>query len=342
MRLLLISSVLMAAGIGTSYAEDESVTLQWQPSLSNGVVGYNIYRSQTSGSGYQKINSQLIAGTQFTDENILPGVDYYYVCRAVTIEGVESINSNEANYLLEDLNAAPEAADDTAQTNEDSWVDISPLGNDYDSDGDFLEIVSLTQPSHGTAEINSTSEIRYTPNPDFYGQDTFTYTAADPGGQESTGEVTVQVAAVNDPPQAANDVIATNEDTAKELNVLANDTDPDGDVLTVTLVQNPAHGNVQILSGGVCRYTPSSDFSGSDLFTYQISDSSASSSATVNVTVAAVNDKPVAANDSFTTTQDTNASFSILANDSDPEGDVLNLAILTQPAMARLLFSRMA
>ena len=89
---------------------------------------------------------------------------------------------------------------------------------------------------------------------------------------------------------------------------------------------------MQILSGGVCRYTPSLNFSGTDFITYRISDSSASSTATVNVTVAAVNDKPVAANDSFTTTQDTNASFSILANDSDPEGDVLTLAILTQPA----------
>ena len=116
MGLLIISGVLLMAGIGTSYAGDQSVTLQWQPSLSNGVVGYNIYRSQTPGSGYQKINSQLIAGTQFKDETIQPGVDYYYVCRAVTIEGVESINSNEANYLLEDLNAAPEVADDSAQT----------------------------------------------------------------------------------------------------------------------------------------------------------------------------------------------------------------------------------
>ncbi len=330
--LLLISTILLVAGMGTSYAETQSVTLQWQPSLSNGVVGYNIYRSQTPGSGYQKINSQLIAGTQFTDETIQPGVDYYYVCRAVTIEGVESTNSNEANYFLEDQNAAPDVANDTVQTNEDSWVDISPLGNDYDPDGDFLEIVSLTQPSHGTVVISSASEIRYTPNPDFYGQDTFTYTAVDPGGQEGTGEITVQVAAVNDPPQASDDLIVTNEDTAAELNLLANDIDPDEDTLTLTLVQNPANGNVEILSGGSCRYSPSPDFSGTDLFTYRISDSSASSTATVSVTVTAVNDRPVAVNDSFTTTAGNVASFSILANDSDPEGDALTLAILTQPA----------
>ena len=333
LALLLISCVLLVGYTGFSFAEDLSVTLQWEPSLSNGVVGYNLYRSQNSGSDYQKINSQPIAGTNYTDETIQPSVDYYYVCRAVTLEGTESINSNEAFYFLESQNAAPDAANDTVQTDEDNWVDITPLINDYDDDGDFLEITALTQPLNGTAVINSSSDIRYTPNPDFYGQDTFTYTVTDSEGNTAVAYVNISISAVNDPPLALDDVILTNEDTVAELNLLANDIDPDNETLSIEILENAASGNVEILPGGECRYTPSLNFSGTDFFTYRISDSSsASSTATVDVTVEPVNDSPVAVDDSFTTIEGTSMAFRLLANDNDPDGDSLILTILTQPA----------
>ena len=332
LALLIICSVLIVGMHGFSFAQDQSVTLRWAPSLSNGVVGYNLYRSQTSGSGYQKINSQLIAGTSFKDETLQPGIEYFYVCRAVTVEGTESNNSNEASYVLEDLNTPPEIADDSIQTNEDTAVDISPLGNDYDSDGDFLEIIGLTQPQKGTAVLSSTTKIRYTPNPDYNGQDSFSYTAADPGGKQGTGTISIQVTAVNDPPKAFDDVLATDEDTAAEINLLGNDTDPDNDVLTLAIIQNPANGSVTLLSGGSCRYVPSANFSGTDLFTYRVSDSSASSTASVRVTVSPVNDSPVASDDSFTTNENTNGIIYILGNDYDPEGDALTPAIITQPS----------
>lgn len=331
LALLVICSALLLGGHGFLYAEDQSVTLQWQPSLSNGVVGYNLYRSQNSGSGYEKINSQIIAATSFTDETLQPGTEYFYVCRAVTIEGIESTNSNEASYILEDLNTPPEVADDTVQTDEDTWVDISPLGNDYDSDGDFLEIIGLTQPQQGTAVLISTTEIRYTPDPDFFGQDTFSYTATDPGGKQGTGTVSVQVIAVNDPPQAFDDVLVTDEDTAAEISPLENDTDPDNETLTLTILQNPANGNVEMLAGGSCRYVPSSNFSGTDIFTYRVSDGSASSTASVRITVNPVNDSPVASDDLFTTNENTSGTIHILGNDYDAEGDALTPVILTQP-----------
>jgi Bacterial Ig domain len=333
MALLLISSIAISGFTGFSFAGDQSVTLQWTPSLSNGVVGYNLYRSLNSGSGYQKINSQLIAGTSFADETIQPGADYYYVCRAVTLEGTESINSNEAYYLLEDPNVPPEAANDQVQTNEDNWVDITPLDNDYDADDDALEITALTQPLQGTAVISSSSNIRYTPDPDFYGEDSFSYTVTDSTGKDGTGNITVDVVPVNDPPLASDDLLFTTEDTAAEISLLANDTDPDDENLTLELIENPASGNVEILPAGRCRYTPSANFSGTDVFTYQISDSSnASSTARVDVTVEPVNDSPVASDDSFTTNVGTNASFSPLSNDLDPDGDSLILSIVTAPA----------
>lgn len=331
--LLLISTVLLVGYTGFSHAEDLSVTLQWEPSLSNGVVGYNLYRSQSSGSDYQRINSQPIAGTNYTDETIQPGVDYYYVCRAVTMDGTESVDSNEAFYILGDPNTAPDPVNDTLQTDEDSWLDITPLSNDYDADGDLLEITALTQPRNGTAVITSPSDIRYTPNPDFYGQDTFTYTITDTEGNTGIAYINISINPVNDPPLAVDDFILTNEDTAAELNLLANDIDPDNETLSLEILENAASGNVEILPGGGCRYTPSLNFSGIDFFTYRISDSSsASSTATVDVTIEPVNDSPVAVDDSFTTIEGASMSLRLLVNDNDPEGDSLILSILTQPA----------
>ena len=331
--LVLIGTLLMLISTGISLAEPQSVTLQWQPSLSNGVVGYNLYRSQVQGSGYQKINSQLIAATSFTDNNVEPGVNYYYVCRAVTADGVESDNSNEASYYLEDTNTAPEAFPDTIQLDEDTWMDIDPLGNDYDDDGDPLEISSLTQPQNGTAALISSSEVRYTPDPDFNGQDTFTYTVADPGGKEDIGDITVSVTPVNDGLIAVDDTVSINEDTPSNIDILANDIDPDNEDLTVELVDLPSNGNVEMLSGGICRYTPSPDYFGTDSFSYQITDSENNSdTAQVGVTINSVVDGPNAFNDSFTTAEDSAMALAVLVNDSNPDGSPLTVSIMTQPS----------
>ena len=96
----------------------------------------------------------------------------------------------------------------------------------------------------------------YTPAANYHGADTFTYTISDGNGGTDTATVTVTVTPVNDAPVAVDDTLATSEDTAGIANVLANDTDPDGDTLTVTGETNGAHGTVTCTAGGDCTYTP--------------------------------------------------------------------------------------
>ncbi|MBI4461424.1 MAG: choice-of-anchor D domain-containing protein, partial [Acidobacteria bacterium] len=128
----------------------------------------------------------------------------------------------------------------------------------------------------------------------------------------------------NSAPNAVDDGVALDEDTSALINVLANDSDPDGDSLSVTSVTQGTNGSVSFTASNV-TYTPNLNFNGSDSFTYTISDGQGGSdSATVTVTVNAVNDAPVAVNDSYSTSEDTLlailAASGVLANDSDVDG----------------------
>jgi hypothetical protein len=149
------------------------------------------------------------------------------------------------------VNDAPIAADDQATTPEDVAVSIPVLGNDTDVDNaiDPTSLTIKTNPSHGTVTVNPDGSIQYTPNKDYFGTDTFTYTVKDVSGAVSApGKVTVVVTPVNDPPMAVDDMATTNENIAVDIAVLANDSDVD-DVLKgsmINIVTTPTHGSVVV------------------------------------------------------------------------------------------------
>jgi hypothetical protein len=130
----------------------------------------------------------------------------------------------------------------------------------------------------------------------------------------------------NQPPLAVNDVAITDEDTPVYINVLANDSDPDGDDLVVSDYQaSGAKGaTVSCTSAGACSYTPPADFSGSDTFTYTVSDGEGgTATAIVTVTINPVNDPPVAVDDVAVTDEGVAVEINVLANDSDSDSDPL-------------------
>ncbi len=244
-------------------------------------------------------------------------------------DGHGGTDTATVNVTVNSANDPPDAVNDTASTNEDTPVPINVLANDTDADGDTLTVASVTQGTHGTV-ANNGSNVSYTPNANFHGSDSFTYTISDGHGGTDTATVAVTVSSVNDPPVAVDDTTSTNEDTAVTVNVLANDSDVDGDSLTITSVTQGAHGAV-INNGSNVRYTPSANFYGSDGFTYTISDGhGGTDTATVNVTVNSVNDPPVAVDDTASTNEDTAATVSVLANDTDADGDTLTITSVTQ------------
>uniref|UniRef100_UPI0026030D9D HYR domain-containing protein n=1 Tax=uncultured Christiangramia sp. TaxID=503836 RepID=UPI0026030D9D len=169
-------------------------------------------------------------------------------------------------------NDAPVAVDDSASTSEDTPVQIDVLDNDSDPDGDELTITEVTQPGNGTAVINTDGTVTYSPNENFNGTDTFEYTISDGNGGTDTATVVVTITPVNDEPVANNDTATTDQEVPVTITVLDNDTDIDGDELTVINTTNPENGSVVINQDGTVTYSPNESFTGEDTFTYTISD----------------------------------------------------------------------
>ena len=259
-----------------------------------------------------------------------------------------STESGEAtvSITVNPVNDAPSATDDAYSTDEDTALTIDApgvLGNDTDPEGDPLSATIVDSPTNGTVTMNSDGSFTYTPNADFSGTDTFTYKASDGAAESSLATVTITVNPVNDAPSVADDAYSTDEDIALTIDapgVLGNDTDPDGDPLSATIVDSPANGTVTMNSDGSFTYTPNADFSGTDTFTYKASDGTAESSlATVTITVNPVNDAPSATDDAYSTDEDTALTIDapgVLANDSDPEGDPLSAIEVVGPANGSL------
>ncbi|PYR69576.1 MAG: hypothetical protein DMF88_05630, partial [Acidobacteria bacterium] len=229
-------------------------------------------------------------------------------------------------------NDAPLAVNDTAATVEDTAVSIAVLANDSDVDGDTLTVSRVGTPAHGTATAGG-GMVTYTPALNYNGADSFTYTIGDGHGGTATASVAVTITAANDAPLAANDASTTAEDTAVSIAVLANDTDVDGDALTVSVAGTPAHGSTLANADGTITYTPAANYNGADSFTYTISDGhGGTATGTVSVSVTAVNDAPLATNDTGTTSEDAAVSIAVLANDSDVDGDTLTVSGVSTPA----------
>lgn len=230
------------------------------------------------------------------------------------------------------VNDPPVAVPDDVATDEDTPIIIDALANDTDPDGEpLLQIEASSNPSHGSATyFNGT--ITYTPDENFFGTDSFQYAVYDRKFAVDYGTVTVTVNPVNDAPVAVDDAVSTSEDSPITFAVLTNDTDIDGDTLTVSrIVSGPVDGSA-ILADNSIEYTPTADFSGTDSLVYEVTDGQGGlATATVDITVTAVNDAPVANPDAAATILNTAVLIDVLANDSDIEGDALTVDAVSTP-----------
>ena len=192
-----------------------------------------------------------------------------------------------------DVAEKPKARNDRVETPEDTPTLIDVLSNDRDPEGDRLRIASVGAAEHGTTAVVS-NRVRYAPDLNWHGTDRFTYKVSDPGGLTAKATVRIVVLPVNDPPEAVDDEAETLEDEAAVVDVLANDTDVDGDPLRVVSVGPAGHGATEIASRRV-RYSPDANWYGTDRFAYTIADPDGlTATATVAMTVLPVNDAPEA------------------------------------------------
>lgn len=239
-------------------------------------------------------------------------------------------------------NTAPTADNDGTYTlTEDTPLVVAGSGvlvGDADANGDAITAVKLSDPSKGSVTLDPSGSFTYTPSLNQTGADSFQYRAFDGTAYSAPATVSLSITAVNDAPVANNDSYLTDEGAALERNaaagVRANDTDPETATgsLSVSLLATTSNGTLSLGSDGSFTYTPNADYNGFDSFTYRVSDGvMQSGTGTVTISVAAVNDPPVANGDTYTATEDTPLTVvvggGVLVNDTDVEGNALTAVL---------------
>ena len=241
--------------------------------------------------------------------------------------------ANTFTVTVLDVNDVPVAVDDAYSTSEGTPVTASLAGNDTPSTDGGNVWMKLTDPANGTVVVNPDGTFTYTPNPGYAGPDSFTYKITDIDGDVSEASATIIIEAVNDVPLAVDDAYTTAEDTPVSASLAGNDTpSTDGGNVWMKLT-DPANGTVVVNPDGTFTYTPDANFSGTDSFTYKITDIDGDvSEATATITIEPGNDVPVAVDDAYTTAEDTPVNGDLSGNDTpSPDGGNVWMK-LTDPA----------
>ena len=257
--------------------------------------------------------------------------------------------SNQAKVTIV-VNGSPVARNDSYQMQGGTTLTVNAAngiiqnlaGRDTDPEGSALTVFSNTAPAHGAVVVNSDGSFSYTPVPGYTGTDTFTYIVTD--GEAKSNSATVSILVPN-PPVAGNDTYATQQNTPLVVGLawnglLGNDSDPLGQPIRVSAFTNPAHGTLVMgpLNDGTFTYTPTTNYTGVDTFTYRVTNGNyESTNATVTINIVTGNNAPVAVNDRYLVAEGqtlTVAGGGIMANDSDPDRDLISAALVTGPSRA--------
>ncbi|MBD6957718.1 tandem-95 repeat protein, partial [Vibrio parahaemolyticus] len=206
------------------------------------------------------------------------------------------------------------------------------LSNVDDEDKDTLSVENLIiDKGNGTLVDNGDGTWTFTPQIDDDTEVSFTFDIIDDEDLVVSGSANLDILPINDAPNAENDVITTEEDTVVTIDVLVNDSDVEGDVLSIQSASVPSEqGSVDIVDGKLV-FTPAENFNGEATITYIVTDGDLTDEAKVTVTVTPVNDSPVAVDDTTSIQEDTAVTIDVLTNDTDVDGDKLSIESVSVP-----------
>jgi VCBS repeat-containing protein len=310
------SSVLINLGPSISDEDGDSITLSIVNMPDNGTLvdNGNGTVTYTPNSNYNGQDGFTFKGT----------------------DGILDSNVAQASISVSPVNDAPIAENLTLTTPEDTELTIVLVNSTTDVDGDVNSLVIVEQPSNGVLVTSSDNHtVTYTPNPDFNGDDSFSYTISDGVLDSGIGTITITVTPVNDPPITSPESftnVTVIEDNPTIIDIISNVTDPEGGPLTICNVTQPSNGTVVVNTNGTVTYTPDPDYNGPDSFDFTVCDNDGgSTTGTVTVIVYGVNDAPVAVDmDDITTDEDTPVEIVLQVTDPDV-GDTLSYAIVSFP-----------
>ncbi len=235
---------------------------------------------------------------------------------------------------VEGTNDAPVANSQTVAVEDVDPVSVAVIAlTGSDVDGDALTLSIYDEPQHGTLTLHpqfaTNGRLSYTPNPGYTGPDSFTFKVSDGTEDSASATVSLEVVHVNRPPVADSSTVTAEEDTPLPIILAA--TDPEAEPLAYAIATDPANGALEGVMPEL-RYVPNPNFSGTDAFTYSVTDSQgATATAAVTIEVNPVNDAPAIVSESLTVAA-VGRRYTYDVNAADPdEGDVLAYTLIEKP-----------
>ena len=266
-----------------------------------------------------------IESTASTHTHTYTDVGTYSV--TLTVTGPGGSNTKTVTDMITVNSAAPTPTTNTSQTvQEDGTTTISLTATD--PNGQAITFAISTDPTNGTATLSG-ADITYTPNANFYGSDSFAYTASNGTYTSEPTTITITVSGEDDGDPTTNDVSATtDEDTAVTVDLDA--TEIDGENYSFTIISQPSNGTLGSISGNQVDYTPNQDWNGTDTFTFEATDdrTARTNVATATITIAAVNDAPIANDVSGSTNENRMIQLDVTLDATDVDGDDLTYSIV--------------
>jgi hypothetical protein len=234
-------------------------------------------------------------------------------------DGRLTSNAATVTIVVASVNDVPAPVDDAFTTNEDTTLTASVAGNDtLSADGNGTNTFALaTGTAHGTVMVNANGSFTDVPAANYNGTDSFIYTLCDVDHDCTPATATITIVTVNDLPAPAADTFTGVEDMILAGTVASNDTRSGDGGDTWTLFVGAAHGVVTMNADGTFTYLPAANFNGVDNFSYKQCDATPDCvTATVSLSIGAVDDQPLAVDDLVTTLEDTPAAGSVTGNDA--------------------------
>ncbi|MBI3597589.1 MAG: tandem-95 repeat protein, partial [Nitrospirae bacterium] len=355
----------VAADQSVTTAEETPITITLSASdvdntsLTFGIAISPVFGTLSAITGTTCTPSGLQGATCTAQVTYTPSLNYFGsdVFTFTANDGLLASTPGSVSITVTPVEDPPTATSQSVSTNEDTAVVITLKAEDVD--GDALTYAIGTAPTNGTLSAISgtlctplglssecTAQVTYTPNANYNGPDSFTFTVNDGQMTSNVATVSLTVIPVNDPPVATGQSVTTAEDTPVTITFSA--TDIDSPSLTFVVVSPPAHGTLGAFGTPICTpsglgssctaqatYTPSADYNGPDSFTFSAYDGLLNSTAaTVSLTITPVNDAPVANAQSVTTAEDTLVTITLSATDIDSPS--LTFAVGTAPTHGTL------
>jgi hypothetical protein len=326
-------------GVTASVPADAALEVTSSPDL--------VWIDHVDGDVVWAVNPWSIRAIRKDDQGILEvGDEGVVIDDAADADGTETPDPDDETIRDrppddDGIDDPPVAIDDTTAARAGRAVVVPVIANDYDPDGEAILVASAGAPRHGTTAVVSASTVSYTPDPGFVGTDTFEYTIADGNGTEASAMVEIRLLepdAANRAPDVVDDASDARAGVPVVIDVLANDLDPEHDLMRIAEYAVPRRsGTVSETVGPsglpALRFEPDAGFSGTAELTYRAADvfDAVSGPAVVRVAVAGAdseNRPPIARPDAVRVRRNVPRVLPILANDVDPDGDRLTPTVV--------------